>query len=112
MINFRDVFNPSYTFVGFILIAILIVLILLLNNNLKYSLSIIGKTSIIAGTITLVVALLAKLGLNTLLPYHYKIFVEVISDNVFTSCIIGSIISILIGIVAVLIPKKVITPNI
>ena len=37
MINFREILNPSYNFVGLLLISLLLMVILLVNKNIKYA---------------------------------------------------------------------------
>ncbi|MCI6265333.1 MAG: hypothetical protein MR598_00615 [Erysipelotrichaceae bacterium] len=105
MINFRNIFNPSYNYIGLLIILILIVLIIWLNHDIKDSLKKIGKTAIISGLITLIIGFLLNLIINNLVPYQYKIFIQVISQNVFNNLILASIVTIILGIILFSITK-------
>ena len=48
MINFREIFNPNYNFIGLLFMALLMMIILLLNRNIFYCLKVIGKTFLIS----------------------------------------------------------------
>ena len=106
MINFRYIFNPSYSILGVILILIIIVLIFTINKNNNDSLRIIGKTILISGIISLIIDGLIYLITNNIIPSKYKIFVEVISNNLFKNIIYMSIISITLGTIAIAISKE------
>ena len=97
MINFRNIFNPSYSYFMLIFILVLAIIICLVNQNIKTSLNTLGKTILISGIITLAFALLIELGINTLITYNYKIFVKVISNSLFVSLLYSAVISIVIG---------------
>ena len=95
--NYRAILNPDYNFVGLILIAILMMILLLLHRNIKYTVSILGKTFFTTGILMLVLAFILNFALNIIIPYEYKIFIEVISKNVFQYCIFYSGLCIIIG---------------
>lgn len=105
MINFRSIFNPSYNYLGIVTIIIIILLIIWTNQNFKKSLQQIGSTSLTASLIILIFSLLIKFILNNLIPYQYKLFLEVISENLFQSILMLSVIGIIIGILLVAISK-------
>lgn len=105
MINFRQIFNPSYNYIGMFIIAILILWILVNNKNLYESLKQIGTISLISGIITLFLAIIINFIINQLLPHQYKIFIQVISQNVFKSATTSSLITIGVGMLLLLITK-------
>lgn len=97
MINFRQIFNPDYNFIGLILIVVLILLILGFNKDLKYGIKVIGKTSLIAGLITLFIAFLLNFSIQNFIPYNYQIFIQVISNNLYQNYLYASVLTILLG---------------
>ncbi|MDY4996645.1 MAG: hypothetical protein SO108_02915 [Bacilli bacterium] len=105
MINFREIFNPNYNFIGLLFVALLMMIILLLNRNIFYCLKVIGKTFLISGMITLFLDFILYLGLNMVLISYYKIIIQVISNQVLKNCLYYSIISIMIGIVLIVFSK-------
>lgn len=105
MINFREIFNPNYNFIGLLFMALLMMIILLLNRNIFYCLKVIGKTFLISGMITLFLDFILYLGLNMVLISYYKIIIQVISNQVLKNCLYYSIISIMIGIVFIVFSK-------
>ncbi len=105
MINFREIFNPNYNFIGLLFMALLMMIILLLNRNIFYCLKVIGKTFLISGMITLFLDFILYLGLNMVLISYYKIIIQVISNQVLKNCLYYSIISIMIGIVLIVFSK-------
>lgn len=105
MINFREIFNPNYNFIGLLFMALLMMIILLLNRNIFYGLKVIGKTFLISGMITLFLDFILYLGLNMVLISYYKIIIQVISNQVLKNCLYYSIISIMIGIVLIVFSK-------
>lgn len=105
MINFRNIFNPNYNYIGLLIIIIIIILIILNNKNLKISFNQIGTISLCSSLFTLIVSILIKFILNNLIPYQYKLFIQVISENVFKYSIVLSIIGIVLGILLITISK-------
>ena len=105
MINFREIFNPNYNFIGLLFVALLMMIILLLNRNIFYCLKVTGKTFLISGMITLFLDFILYLGLNMVLISYYKIIIQVISNQVLKNCLYYSIISIMIGIVLIVFSK-------
>lgn len=105
MINFREIFNPNYNFIGLLFMALFMMIILLLNRNIFYCLKVIGKTFLISGIITLFLDFILYLGLNMVLVSYYKIIIQVISNHVLKNCLYYSIISIMIGIVLIVFSK-------
>ena len=105
MINFREIFNPNYNFIGLLFMSLLMMIILLLNRNIFYCLKVIGNTFLISGMITLFLDFILYLGLNMVLISYYKIIIQVISNQVLKNCLYYSIISIMIGIVLIVFSK-------
>ena len=105
MINFREIFNPNYNFIGLLFMALLMMIILLLNRNIFYCLKVIGKTFLISGMITLFLDFILYLGLNMVLISYYKIIIQVISNQVLKNCLYYSIIFMMIGIVLIVFSK-------
>lgn len=99
MINFRNIFNPDYNILGLLLIFLLIFLIFLNEKNLLYALKKISISILYAGIITLILTLILKLAINLLIPYQYKIFLAVITDNFLKNLITSTLIFIAIGII-------------
>ena len=97
MINYRNIFNPSYNYIGLILIFALIGLIFLNNRNIKKSFQQIGIITTCSGLITLIIAFLLNFLVDLALPQQYQIFIEVISANISKNCLHTSLIAILIG---------------
>lgn len=99
MINFRNIFNTTYSLVGLILIIMVILLIMLVNQNIKYSFKKIGKSIFIPGVITIILSFLIKIVSNLIVPEEYQIITNVIIKNIVKNMNIYSLISILIGLV-------------
>ena len=105
MINYRELFNPNYSYISIIIISFLIFLIVLNNRNTKKSIHQIGCICLISSIIMLGLSFLIKLLVNQMIPYQYKIFIQVISENFFTYSITLSIIGIALGIFLIAIAK-------
>lgn len=105
MINFREIFNPNYTIIGLIIIIALIILIFVFNKDTKQSLNLLGKTAIITSIITFLISLILKLGIDILIPYNYKLLIQVISNNLLKSYINSSILILIIGIILFIFSK-------
>ena len=105
MINFREIFNPNYSFIGLLFIALIITIILFINKNIKYSIHLIGKTLLISGIITLILSLLLKTGFDLIFPSQYKFFAEIITNNLFKNYLYFSIFTMVIGILCLVFLK-------
>lgn len=97
MINFREIFNMNYSFIGIILIFIIIMIIMLLNKNIWYSTKLIGKSFIISGIIGLIINLIIYIGNKVIVMGNLKIFINIIISNVIKNLLIFSLISIIMG---------------
>lgn len=107
MINFRKYFNPSYNYIGLLIIAVLILLIILINQDIKNSIKKIGTASLISGLITLLGGFFVNFLLDILIPYQYQIFIQVISKNIFNHLLLASITAIFLGLIAMIFSKLV-----
>lgn len=105
MINFRKYFNPSYNYIGLLIIALLILLIIFINQDIKNSIKKIGTVSLVSGLITLLGGFFVNFLLDILISYKYKIFIQVISKNVFNHLLLASLIAIILGIIAIIFSK-------
>ena len=92
MINFREIFNMSYSYIGIIIIGIIMIMIILLDK--KEGIRIIGRSFLGAGGVLIISYLLGNMLISS---FEYKIFVVVISDNFFNSLIIFSVVSLILG---------------
>lgn len=99
MTNFRTIFNPSYSFIGILTIIIITILIIFNNKDLKKSFHQIGKISLITSIIIFIISNIIKFTLNIMIPYQYKIFIQVISKNIFWYIMIFSLIGIILGLI-------------
>ena len=105
MINFRTIFNNNYSVLGILIILFVILLILLINQDSRTSLKLIGTPCIISGIIALFIDFILYLIIN-IIPHQYKIFIEVISNNIIKNIIYASIISITVGIILIVLSRK------
>ena len=100
MINYREIFNNDYSYIGLIIIGILIISMLLLDR--KYSTKILGYSFIVPGIIMILVCILGNTFINSI---KYSFFIEVISNNFFNAIMIFSVLSIIVGSIVLLIYK-------
>lgn len=105
MINFREIFNPVYGYMGLIVILLILGLILIINRNIKTSFQIMGVIIITSSILNIIIALIIKLFIRYIIDYNYRIFIEVISDTLFSSLFYKSIVSLVIGILLLIIYK-------
>ena len=103
--NYRAIFNPNYNFIGIILLILIITILFLLNKNLKYTLTLINKTFFITGIIALSLSVFINIILRMFIPYHYRIFIQVISDNVIKNSTYYSCICIVLGLIGTIFIK-------
>lgn len=97
MINYRNIFNPDYNYIGLILIIFLIILIFWNNRNIKQSFQQIGTIITISGFTTLIIAIFLNVIVDLVLPQQFQLFVKVISNNVSQNCWRTSLIAIFSG---------------
>lgn len=105
MTNFREIFNPDYSQFLILIILGLVGLIFIFNRNIKESLRVTGKAILLSGIVTLVIAIIINLGINTFIPYNYKIFIQVISSSLFKNLLYSALEGIILGIALLLISK-------
>lgn len=92
MMNFREIFNISYSYIGIIIIGVILLLLFLLDG--KGSIKIIGGSFFVAGVLLFLIYFFGNMIVGS---FSYKFFVEIISDNFFNGIVIASVISVLFG---------------
>ncbi len=92
MINFREIFNINYSYIGLVLIAVLMIVLVMLDKSL--SIKVFGYSFFCAGFFMLVIYLIGNMIVSS---FSYRFFIEVISDNFFNSIIIFSVVTMLFG---------------
>lgn len=97
MINYREIFNSNYSYIGLIFIIILSLIIVIIERNTVSSVSRISKYFLLAGIIILVITLLLNFIIEFLIISSYKIFIEIITKNLIENLYFYSIIIIIIS---------------
>lgn len=92
MINFREIFNISYSYIGIGIILLLILILFFLDKT--KGIKVIGYSFLGAGIFLLVVYLFGNMIVNS---FDYRVFIEIISDNFFNSIVVYSVISMIFG---------------
>jgi len=95
MINFREIFNINYSYVGLIIIGILMIILVLLDK--KESIRVMGKSFFVAGIFLFLIYLFGNIIISN---FSYKFFIEVISDSFFSSVIVFAVVSVVFGGIA------------
>lgn len=97
MINYRNIFNPSYNYIGLIIIAIIALLIIIIKKDIQASLYQISKSCLIAGIVILVLNLILNFIMEFLIISNYKILIEIITKNIIRNLYFYSIAIIIIS---------------
>ena len=97
MINYRNIFNPSYNYIGIILISIIALLIIIVKKDILASIYQISKSAFIAGIITLIITIILNFLIDIVITSNYKIFIQIISENVISNLYFYSILVIIVG---------------
>lgn len=97
MINYRNIFNPTYNYIGIIIIIILVLIIIGLQKDVFASIKHISKTVLISGLIILIFTLLLNFIMEFLIIGGYKIFIQIITDNIISNLYFYSITLIIIS---------------
>ena len=105
MINYRQIFNPQYNYIGIIIILILILIIYFIQKNIFTTIKQISKIFLISSTLILIITLILNLIIDKLLIANYKIFIEIITKNIINNLYFYSITTIIIIIFITLITK-------
>lgn len=95
MINYRNIFNTSYNYIGLILIFVLALIIIVIEKDTVSSVCRISKYAFISGIITLVLALFSNFIIEFLVFNRYKVFIEIITKNLINNLYFYSIIIII-----------------
>lgn len=105
MINYRQIFNPQYNYIGIIIILILILIIYFIQKNIFTTIKQISKIFLISSTLILIITLILNLIIDKLFITNYKIFIEIITKNIINNLYFYSITTIIISIFITLITK-------
>lgn len=97
MINYRNIFNPSYNYLGLIFIAIISLIIILIQKDALVGIYKISKSCLTAGIIIFIITLILNFIMEFLIVSSYKVFIEIITKNVISSLYFYSIIIIIIS---------------
>ena len=97
MINFRTIFNPNNTYIGFIIILAISLIIIIIRKDIKESIYQISKTCIISSIITLIFAFITSIIIDVFMINSYKVFIEVITKNILSSIYFYSIVLLIIS---------------
>ena len=97
MINFRTIFNPNNTYIGFIIILAISLIIIIIRKDIKESIYQIIKTSIISSIITLIFAFITSIIIDLFMINSYKVFIEIITKNILNSIYFYSIVLLIIS---------------
>ena len=97
MINFRTIFNPNNTYIGFIIILAISLIIIIIRKDIKESIYQISKTSIISSIITLIFAFITSIIIYLFMINSYKLFIEIITKNILNSIYFYSIVLLIIS---------------
>lgn len=100
MINYREIFNVNNSYIGFIALIIIMILLVMLdkNNGVKN----IMWSFFIAGFILGLIVIIGKLFIGSL---YFKFFVEIISNTFFSFVMVGVALCFVIGFIGVLFYK-------
>lgn len=105
MINYRNIFNPSYNYIGIIGIITIIIILTILNKNIKNIINLLSKILLISGTFTLIISLVLNLITSFMVPSTYQLFLEVITSKLQTNMLCQSLLIIAIGTLLLLVEK-------
>ena len=108
MINYRKIFNPSYNYIGIIIIIIITLTIFMLQKDTLESIYKISKISLTASSITLITGLMLNFVIEFFIVGSYKIFIEIITKNVIGNLYIYSLSLIVISGIVILVIKTII----
>ena len=105
MINYRQIFNPSYNYIGLIVIVLLVLTIIIIKKDILESIQEIAESCLIAGIVILIMNLILNFMIDFFVFNSYKVFIEIITNNVIknlyfysiTIIIISSIIKLIIN---------------
>ena len=111
MINYRNIFNSNYNYIGLIFIFVISLLIIIIEKDTVASVYRISKYFLLAGIIILGITLLLSFIMNFLIISSYKVFIEIITNNLIENLYFYSIIIIVISGFINLIMKTLIKTN-
>ena len=106
MINYRNIFNLNYSYIGLIVIGVLVVLIFILNKNFIRSIYQISNHLFIGGLVTIITSVLINFCIDFFIISNFKILIEIITKNLIRDLYIYSISLIVVSFFINLILKN------
>lgn len=103
--NFREIFNMRYGYIGLVVVAILLLFIFLLNKDIKKSFKSVSIIFIVVGVINLIISLLINIIIKVVVDSSYRAFVGVVSNSLYNTLLYISIGLIIGGIILIIINK-------
>ena len=105
MINFRQIFNMNYGYLGVIIVIIFLILIILINKNIQTSLKQLGIIAITASILNFLFLIIINFLTELELLNNYKIFIEVITKTFSQELTLYSLVILFLGIISLTISK-------
>lgn len=99
MINFREIFNVKYGYIGIGIIVLLLLILIFVNKDIFKSFRNVGVILIVSGIISAIIGLLFNFGINIFVDNTYKVFVDVIGNSFYSSLLVRGGIYLVFGIV-------------
>jgi len=97
MINYRNIFNPNYNYIGAMIIFTLIAILIIIEKDKIKTLYEICKTITISSITILLITIIINFTLEYLIIGTYKIFIEVIMNNLIKNLYLYSFIILIIS---------------
>ena len=98
MINYRNIFNLNYSYIGLIVIGVLVILIFILNKNFIRSIYQISNHLFIGGIVTFITSVLINFCIDFFIISNFKILIEIITKNLIRDLYIYSISLIVVSL--------------
>ena len=105
MINFRQIFNMNYGYLGVIIVIIFLILIILINKNIQTSLKQLGIIASTASILNFLFLIIINFLTELELLNNYKIFIEVITKTFSKELTLYSLVILFLGIISLTISK-------
>lgn len=110
MLNYREIFNPTYGYIGVIIILLLFGVLLIINKNLRESLKLVANIIITSACLNIFLVIIFKIFITLIIDYNFRIFIEVISDTLISNLLTKALIEVVLGVFLFVIYKYL--PNI
>lgn len=111
MINYRNIFNPTYNYIGIIFIIIISLSIIILQKKLITSIYKISKTFITSSLIIIIITTIFNLIIEFVVTNNYKIFIKIITTNVINNLYTYSFITLIISLILKIMIKTISNSN-